>query len=140
MADPDDRTLRVLLVEDSDVDVMAMRRSFRRTNLPHDLLVFGTGEEALAYLREKPRERLVLLDLNLPGISGLETLRSLRDDPALRSTAVVVLTTSDADRDKVEAFDLNVAGYLLKPVEAEELSRLVTVLHEYWTSSELPLP
>jgi DNA-binding response OmpR family regulator len=86
-----------------------------------------------------PRHRrLILLDLNLPQISGFDFLRNLRSDPQLVTTPVVVLTSSDIDRDKVEAYRFNVAGYLIKPVGQDEFSKLVKALDGYWTSSEFP--
>lgn len=114
-----DRILNILLVEDDEVAVMNVRRAFRKANISNPLFVAGDGVEALEMLRggEVPLSgRLVLLDLNMPRMNGIEFLRELRADPELSRTPVVVLTTSDAERDKVEAYNLNAAGYLLKPL------------------------
>ena len=113
------KTLNILLVEDDAIDVMNVKRAFQKNNIMSPLFVAGNGVEALELLRggKLPAERLlVLLDLNMPKMNGIEFLRELRRDPALAPTPVVVLTTSNDDRDKVEAYNLNVAGYLLKPV------------------------
>ncbi len=114
-----DNVLNILLVEDDEVDVMNIRRAFKKGNIANPLYVAGNGLEALEMLRREQipsSRRLVLLDLNMPRMKGIEFLRALRADPELSPTPVVVLTTSDAGRDKVEAYNLHVAGYLLKPV------------------------
>ena len=82
--------------------------------------------------------RLVLLDLNMPRMNGIEFLRELRADAELKATTVVVLTTSNDDRDKVEAYNLNVAGYLIKPVTFANFVDVMATLNKYWTLVELP--
>ncbi|HEX2077949.1 MAG TPA: response regulator [Longimicrobium sp.] len=134
-------TLNVLLVEDDEVDVMNVRRAFRKNRIADPLFVAGNGEEALRMLRaaEVPaRRRLVLLDLNMPRMNGIEFLRELRADPGLRCTSVVVLTTSNDERDRVEAYNLNVAGYILKPVTVQNFCDAMLALNKYWTLVELP--
>ncbi len=136
-----DRLLNILLVEDDDVDVMNVRRSFTKNNIANPLFVAGNGIEALELLRgdKIPSERrIVLLDLNMPKMNGIEFLRALRGDPALAPTSVVVLTTSNDDRDKVEAYNLNVAGYLLKPVTFSNFCDVMAALNKYWTLVEMP--
>ena len=136
-----DKLLHVLLVEDDDVDVMNVQRAFRKNNIANPLFVAGNGLEGLEMLRGEriPRERrLVLLDLNMPRMNGIEFLRELRADPELSPTPVVVLTTSDAERDKVEAYNLHVAGYLLKPVTFANFCETMASLNKYWTLVEMP--
>ena len=136
-----DKVLNILLVEDDEVDVMNVRRAFSKGNITNPLFVAGNGLEALEKLRgqEIPRSRrLVLLDLNMPKMNGIEFLRALRADPELSATPVVVLTTSDAERDKVEAYNLNVAGYLLKPVTFSNFCDVMTTLNKYWALVEMP--
>lgn len=135
----------ILLVEDDKVDVMNVKRSFKKANLTNPLYLASDGLEALAILRNEspsvrmpPKRRLVLLDLNMPRMGGLEFLKALRADPELRATPVVVLTTSDQERDRVEAYDLNVAGYLLKPVTFSNFAEVMVALNQYWTLCELP--
>jgi CheY-like chemotaxis protein len=133
--------LNILLVEDDAVDVMNVKRSFERNHVSNPLYVAGNGIEALQMLRgdEVPRERrLVLLDLNMPKMNGIEFLQELRADPELASTPVVVLTTSNDDQDKIDAYNLNVAGYLLKPVTFTSFCERMATLNKYWTLVELP--
>ncbi len=136
-----DRVLNLVLVEDDEVDVMNVRRALDRAHVTNPLFVANNGLEALDLLRggSVPRDRrLVLLDLNMPKMNGIEFLRELREDPELRGTPVVVLTTSDDERDKVNAYDLNVAGYLLKPVTFINFVDVMSTLNKYWALVELP--
>lgn len=135
------KPLNILLVEDDDVDVMNVERAFEKASIPPPLFRAADGVEALDLLRASstPAERrLVLLDLNLPRMNGIEFLRELRADERLRRTPVVVLTTSNDERDKTDAFDMNVAGYLLKPVTFGSFVDLMAALDRYWTQAELP--
>lgn len=137
----DNRKLNMLLVDDDEVDVMNVRRAFEKGRITNPLFVANGGEEAFALLRgdEFPKDRrLVLLDLNMPRMSGIEFLRILRDDPELHATSVVVLTTSDDERDKVDAYNLNVAGYLLKPVTLGTFVEVMAALQKYWQLVEMP--
>ena len=136
-----DRVLNILLVEDDEVDVMNVRRAFERNNVSNPLYVAGNGLEALEMLRDGtvPRERrLILLDLNMPKMNGIEFLQALRSDPELSSAPVVVLTTSNDDQDKIDAYNLNVAGYLLKPVTFSNFCERMTTLNKYWMLVEMP--
>jgi len=133
-----------LLVDDDEVDVQGLKRAFKKSKIGNPITVARDGIEALEILRgENGRERLpkphlVLLDLNMPRMNGIELLREIRKDPELHSLPVVVLTTSDDERDKVDAFDLNVAGYLLKPVTFPKFVDILDVLNRYWTLVEWP--
>jgi CheY-like chemotaxis protein len=136
-----DRLFNILLVEDDELDVKNIRRAFKKGNITNPLFVAGNGLEALEMLRgdEMPRSRrLVLLDLNMPRMNGIEFLRELRADPDLSPTVVVVLTTSDAERDKVEAYNLHVAGYMLKPVTFANFCETMASLNKYWALVEMP--
>lgn len=133
--------LNILLVEDDEVDVMNVKRAFEKNHITNPLFVAGDGLEALEKLRngEVPQgRRLVLLDLNMPKMNGIEFLYELRKDANLAATPVVVLTTSNNERDKIEAYNLNVAGYLVKPVTFGEFSELMVTLNKYWTLVEMP--
>lgn len=137
----DERMLNVLLVEDDEVDVMNVRRAFKKNNICNPLFVAGNGLEALEMLRTEqlPKDRrLVLLDLNMPRMNGIEFLRELRSDAELKSVPVVVLTTSDDERDRVEAYNLNVAGYILKPVTLTNFVEAMATLNKYWSLVEMP--
>lgn len=135
----------ILLVEDDEVDVMNVRRAFKKNNINNPLYLANNGLEALVMLRGDgnppaiPRERrIILLDLNMPKMNGIEFLRELRADPELNAIPVIVLTTSNEERDKVEAYNLNVAGYILKPVTFSNFVEAVGTLNKYWTLSEMP--
>jgi len=133
--------LNILLVEDDEVDVMNVRRAFEKAHVSNPLYVAGNGLEALDMLRGTtipPERRLVLLDLNMPKMNGIEFLEALRADPALSSTPVVVLTTSNDDQDKIDAYNFNVAGYLLKPVTFSNFCERMATLDKYWTLVEMP--
>jgi CheY-like chemotaxis protein len=133
--------LNILLVEDDEVDVMNVKRAFEKAHITNPLFVAGNGLEALEKLRsgEIPsHRRLVLLDLNMPRMNGIEFLRELRKDAELSATPVVVLTTSAMDRDKFAAYNLNIAGYLVKPVTFADFCDLMVTLNKYWTLVELP--
>jgi len=138
------KTLHILLVDDDEVDVMNVQRAFKKNNILNPLYVASNGLEALDMLRGNapvtvPDERrLVLLDLNMPKMNGLEFLREIRSDPHLKSLSVVVLTTSNDERDKVEAYNLNVAGYILKPVTFGAFVESLAALNKYWTINEMP--
>jgi CheY-like chemotaxis protein len=141
MSTSDDRILHILLVEDDEVDVMNVRRAFEKNKILNPLYVAANGVEALAMLRDDtvPRtRRLVLLDLNMPGMNGIEFLRELRADRTLKATPVVVLTTSNDEKDRVDAYGFNVAGYLLKPVTFPNFVELTAALDKYWTLVEMP--
>jgi CheY-like chemotaxis protein len=135
------RPINILLVEDDEVDVMNIRRAFRRSRIVNPVTVASDGVQALEMLRagDVPSERrLILLDLNMPRMNGIEMLRELRADPALHTTPVVVLTTSDDERDRVEAYNLHVAGYLVKPVTFGSFCEMMVTLNRYWMLVELP--
>ena len=139
-----EKHLNILLVEDDELDVMNVQRAFRKNNVVNPLYVAGNGVEALEMLRGKrepsvPRDRrLILLDLNMPKMGGIEFLKELRADPDLHATTVVVLTTSDEERDRVNAYHLNVAGYILKPVTLAAFVEIMATLNKYWSVNELP--
>ena len=137
----DDHALNILLIDDDEVDVMTVQRAFSRANIVNHVFVATDGIEGLQMLRGDgipASRRLVLLDLNMPRMSGIEFLREVRADPALRALTVVVLTTSNEDRDRVEAYQLNVAGYLVKPVTFHAFADVMATLNKYWTLMEMP--
>jgi CheY-like chemotaxis protein len=136
-----EKSLNILLIEDDQVDVMNVKRAFEKNRIANPLYSAADGIEALQMLRtgKVPRERrLILLDLNMPRMNGIEFLRELRADPELQAAPVVVLTTSDDERDKIDAYNLNVAGYLLKPVTFLNFVEVMAALNTYWTLVELP--
>ena len=137
----DERILNFLLVDDDEVDVMNVQRAFKKANITNPVYVAGNGIEALEMLRGpvlRQARRLVLLDINMPKMNGIEFLREVRKDPLLKALCIVVLTTSNEDRDRIDAYQLNVAGYLLKPVTFIDFVDLVSTLTKYWTQMEMP--
>jgi len=141
VTNPSERLLNILLVEDDEVDVLNVRRAFQKNHITNPLFVASNGLDALEQLRGHmiPRDRrIVLLDLNMPKMNGIEFLQELRRDPELKVTPVVVLTTSNDERDRIEAYNLNVAGYLLKPVTFSNFCEVMTTLNKYWALVELP--
>lgn len=142
----EERAINILLVEDDEVDVMNVKRAFKKYKIANPLYVAGNGLEALEMLRSQdgnPPEvpesrRLILLDLNMPRMNGLEFLHEIRQDEELKRTPVIVLTTSDEDKDRIEAYEFNVAGYILKPVTFINFAEVMVALNKYWTLSEMP--
>ncbi len=141
----EEKAVNILLVEDDEVDVMNVKRAFKRNRMTNPLFVAGNGLEALKMLRggveDGPRvpdtRRIILLDINMPKMNGIEFLQELRQDPALAATPVIVLTTSNEDQDRIEAYRLNVAGYILKPVTFSNFAEVVAALNKY-TLCEMP--
>jgi two-component system response regulator len=129
---------QILLVEDSPSDVRLTRDALADAKVLNDLHVVGDGEAALAFLRQEgeyadaPRPDLLLLDLNLPRVSGLEVLEQIKDDPELRRIPVAVLTTSEEDRDILAAYDRHVNCYLTKPVDFDEFARVVQAIDDFF--------
>lgn len=138
------KAVNVLLVEDNDVDREAVRRAFTRHRIGNPIHDAIDGVEALDMLRgtngkaKLPRPYLILLDVNMPRMSGIEFLRALRDDPELHDSIVFVLTTSKSDEDKMAAYGANVAGYILKGEVGTGFVGLVNLLNHYWTIVEFP--
>ncbi|MBZ0307501.1 MAG: response regulator [Anaerolineae bacterium] len=125
----------VLLVEDDKIDVMTIQRIFRELHILNPLVVASNGEEALAYLQGADRVGVILLDLNMPRMSGLEFLAHVKADEKLKSIPVVVLTTSAHEEDIQRAYALSVAGYMVKPVDYAQFVDMMKNIHGYWTTS-----
>ena len=130
----------ILLVEDDNVDVMTVERAFNDLKVTNRLACTGNGEEALEYLKAKSNKKpcVILLDLNMPKVNGIEFLKIAKADDALRSIPVVVLTTSKAAHDIAESFELGAAGYMVKSVDYSGFVETVKTIDLYWTLSELP--
>jgi CheY-like chemotaxis protein len=130
----------VLLVEDDTIDAMTVQRAFRELNVSNTLRRAVNGEEALAFLSEPDSDSpcVILLDLNMPKMNGIEFLKAVKDDPEWRKIPIVVLTTSNEERDIVETFRLSVAGYIIKPVDYKKFVEAIRTIDLYWTISELP--
>jgi CheY-like chemotaxis protein len=137
--------LNILLVEDDEVDVMTVQRAFKKGNISNPLYIAGNGIEALAMLRGEPglpsiiptERRIILLDWNMPKMNGLEFLQELRADPTIRQIPVIVLTMSNEEQDRIQAYDLNVAGYVLKLITFSNFVELMVTLNKYWMLCEM---
>jgi len=130
----------ILLVEDDSVDAVAVGRALRDQGVPNGLIRARDARDALKYLQDAGSERpcLILLDLNMPGTSGLEFLKNIKADTNLKKMPVVVLTTSQARQDINESFNLGVAGYMTKPIDYKKFAEALETINRYWTLSELP--
>jgi CheY-like chemotaxis protein len=130
----------ILLIEDDDVDVMTVNRALRDSKVTNQLVSIGDGEEAIEYLREESATKpsIILLDLNMPKMDGAEFLKIVKADNALKKIPVVILTTSNSDRDVTESFELGAAGYMVKSVDYEKFVETIRAIDQYWTLSKLP--
>lgn len=136
------KEVTVLLVEDDDVDVMGVERALRKLKILNPIVRAKDGLEALELLRDPHAVRrpyVILLDINMPRMNGLEMLAELRDDPRLTSAVVFVLTTSKSDEDKVAAYKQHVAGYIVKSQVGDGFLRIMEMLDHYWRVVELPV-
>jgi CheY-like chemotaxis protein len=130
----------ILLVEDDQVDVMTVKRALKEIHVTNPVVNQENGEDALKYLRDPDSEKpcIILLDLNMPIMNGIEFLHIVKQDALLRRIPVVVLTTSEEQQDKVSSFDLGVAGYMAKPVDYRQFVDVMRTIDAYWTISEVP--
>jgi len=130
----------ILLVEDDEVDIMTIRRALKEIHVGNPLVTRENGEQALAYLRDPSTEKpcIILLDLNMPIMNGIEFLQVAKNDEQLRRFPVVVLTTSEEQQDKVNSFNLSVAGYMAKPVSYRQFVEVMRSIDLYWSISEMP--
>ncbi len=136
------REVTILLVEDDDVDAMAVERALKKLKILNPIVRARNGREGLALLRSADAVRrpyIVLLDINMPQMNGLEMLAALRADSQLSSAVVFVLTTSKSDEDKVAAYKQHVAGYIVKSQVGDGFLRVMEMLDHYWRVVELPV-
>jgi CheY-like chemotaxis protein len=130
----------ILLVEDDIVDAMTVKRTLKDINMTNAVVHVANGEEALAHLRDAKSSRpfLILLDINMPKMNGIELLKVMKEDDKLKTIPVVMLTTSTNDRDIIQSFHLSVAGYMVKPVDYQEFVETMRTVEAYWRLSLLP--
>jgi len=135
------REVSLLIIEDDDIDATALRRALQKLKLLNPLYRARDGLEGLDMLRSGvvPKPYIILLDLNMPRMNGLEFLEELRSDSSLTQTIVFVLTTSKSDEDIIAAYREHVAGYLLKQRMDNDFLQVVSLLNHYWRIVELPL-
>lgn len=136
--------VNLLLVDDDEVDVQGLKRAFTKSRIGNPIVVARDGIEALEVLRgENGRSKLakphlILLDLNMPRMNGLEFLHALRNDDDLKAAVVFMITTSKAEEDKARAYGHNVAGYIVKQDPANTFMQAVSMLEHYWKIVEFP--
>lgn len=130
----------ILLVEDDEVDIRSIKRALEDLHVVNPLVVTNNGEEALEYLRNKANRRpgLILLDLRMPKMDGIEFLKIAKNDDKLKIIPVVALTSSKEEGDKINSFKLGVAGYMMKPVDYMEFVEVIRTIQMYWILSESP--
>ena len=130
----------ILLVEDDKIDAMTVKRAMKDLKITNLLTHVYNGLEALDYLKNLSTEKpcIILLDLNMPKMNGIEFLKIIKKDESFKKIPVVVLTTSNAEKDKTESFNLSVAGYMLKPVDYKQFVDVIKDINLYWTISEIP--
>lgn len=130
----------ILLVEDDSVDAMTVKRAIEDIGSKDTLVRSANGEEALDYLRNETNERprLILLDLNMPKMNGIEFLKHIKADNVLKRVPVIVLTTSMEDQDILRSFELSIAGYVVKPLDYKKFVEIIRTISQYWALSQLP--
>lgn len=133
--------ITLLLVEDDDIDAMTIQRSFQKQRISNSIMRAEDGEIALQMIktREIKKPFVILLDLNLPKLSGHEFLEALRADEEHKETVVFVLTTSSDDEDKMRAYEKFIAGYFLKSETGEQFMKLIGMLDGFWRIVKLPI-
>ena len=131
--------ISILLVEDDPADQKLIRASLKEQRLANDLHIVSSGEEGIDFLQRRrdysgrgAQPDLILLDLNMPGMGGKEFLRRIKDDEGLKQIPVVILTTSDSERDIIESYKLQASGYVSKPVTLDEFKEVMRKIKEYW--------
>jgi len=130
----------ILLLEDDKVDAMTVKRALKELHVINDLIVVENGEEAIKFLNDekKPTPGIILMDINMPRMNGIEFLRAVYDDPKVKIIPKVVLTTSMEEQDRFESYNLGVSGYMIKPVDYHQFVEVVKTINIYWTLCELP--
>jgi CheY-like chemotaxis protein len=131
-------TLDILLIEDDMIEVMKLNRVTSSLQLNHRIIEANNGEEALKLLEEKEKlPDIILLDLNMPKLNGIEFLSILKNDDDLKHIPTVILTTSSNQKDLKECFKIGVSGYVLKPLKYEDYVYKISKILEYWSINEL---
>lgn len=132
------KTCKILLIEDDIIEVMKLKRAISTLGLNHSITEANNGEDALKLLEQKDNlPDFILLDLNMPKISGIEFLKILKADERLRFIPTIILTTSSNQRDLLACYETGIAGYLLKPLKYEDYVSKIEKLLAYWSMNEL---
>ncbi len=133
-----ENSLNILLIEDDMIEIMKFNRTVSSLKLNHKIVEANNGEDALKILEEKGiLPDIILLDLNMPKISGLEFLSILKSNEALKHIPTIILTTSNNKKDLMECYRIGIAGYVLKPLKYEDYVSKIERLLAYWSTNEL---
>lgn len=141
------KTFVILMAEDSEHDVIATKRAWKKNNIANPLHIVRDGEECLDYLYQRgkysepgtaPRPGILLLDLKMPRLDGLEVLKQLREDDNFRRLPIIMLTTSKTEEDRMKSYDLGANAYITKPVGFRNFAEAVRTIHLFWQLVELP--
>ncbi|WP_394801764.1 MULTISPECIES: response regulator [Tenacibaculum] len=133
-----EKKINILLIEDNLIEIMKMKRTISLLKLDHTIHEAKNGEEALKILEDKSKfPDLILLDLNMPKISGIEFLTILKKDDDLKHIPTVILTTSDNQKDLEKCFEIGVSGYILKPLKYDDYVKKIENVLSYWSINEL---
>lgn len=131
-------SLKILLLEDDMIEVMKLNRTISSLKLNHKIIEANNGEEALKLLEKKDElPDIILLDLNMPKINGIEFLDILKKDPILKNIPTIILTTSGNQKDLSECYKIGIAGYVLKPLKYEDYVSKIEKVLAYWSINEL---
>ncbi len=132
------KSLKILLIEDDAIEIMKFNRVLKSLNVNHKIIEANNGEEALDILTNKNIvPDIILLDLNMPKVNGIDFLRILKNDSLLRYIPSIVLTTSSNNKDLMECYKIGIAGYILKPLKYEEYVERIKRFFDYWSINEL---
>lgn len=132
------KALNILLIEDDEIEVMKFNRVLSALKLSHKIVEANNGEEAIEILKVKEVvPDIIVLDLNMPKINGIEFLRILKADDYLKYIPAIILTTSSNRKDILECYRIGIAGYVIKPLKYPDYVDRITKLIEYWSSNEL---
>ena len=134
------KVVTILLAEDDEVDVKALKWAFDKLKIANPLVVARDGVEAWEMLQDLPRPYLIITDINMPRMNGIEFLRKIRESENFRDSIVFALTTSNDEQDKIDAYKLNVAGYMLKSDRGTSFTRAISLIDNYWKVVEFPGP
>ncbi|MBN9226552.1 MULTISPECIES: response regulator [Legionella] len=140
-----DKSIHFMLIDDDAIDIKDMQRTFKKNNIDNPLHVATNGLEALNKLlgqngekKIHPTPKIIILDINMPKMNGIEFIKNVRANKNLRSMLIFILTTSNSEKDKIDAYNLNVAGYIVKPFQISRFMEIISSLHHYWNLLEFP--
>jgi len=132
------RLLNILFIEDDVIELMKFNRVLDKLGLNHKVIEANNGEEALSFLRKEGfMPEIILLDLNMPKLNGIDFLKILKSDDSLKRIPAIVFTTSNNPNDILECYRIGIAGYIIKPLKYEDYVVLVSKTLDYWSANEL---